>query len=198
MHKDWHRFGDLGVIKSDINQQSVNMAAEWLEQATIAEVLQIDSRSHIENEAFMFKHILLATDGSDASEHATQLAVNLARIHGAQLSALYVVDPYPYLSIGEVNPMGFSAYINSAKELAEKAHLHVQQVSAKGGPQVKTQCLFRENLAAAEGIVDTAKECQCDLIIVGSHGRSGLSKLMLGSVASKVVSQSPIPVLVAR
>ncbi len=146
----------------------------------------------------MFKHILLATDGSVASEHATQLAVNLARTHGAQLSALYVVDPYPYLGIGEANPMGFSAYINAAKLHAEKVHRHVQQMSTTGGSAVKTQCLFRENLAASDGIIATAQECQCDLIIIGSHGRSGLSKLMLGSVANKVVSQSPIPVLVSR
>jgi nucleotide-binding universal stress UspA family protein len=124
--------------------------------------------------------------------------VHLARTHGSQLSALYVVDPYPYLGIGEVNPIGFSAYMNAAKEHAEKVHLHVQQISTSGGPAIQTQCLLRENLAASEGIIATAKECQCDLIIIGSHGRSGLSKLMLGSVANKVVSQSPIPVLVSR
>ena len=146
----------------------------------------------------MFKHILLATDGSIASEQATQLAVNLARAHGAQLSALYVVDPYPYLGIGEVNPMGFSAYINAAKEHAEKVHRYVQQVSTTGTPVIQTQCLFRENVEASEGIIATAKESQCDLIVIGSHGRSGLSKFILGSVANKVISKSPIPVLVSR
>ena len=146
----------------------------------------------------MFKHILLATDGSEASEHATQLAVELARIHNAQLSALYVVDPYPYIGIGEANPMGFSAYMSAAKEHAHNAHLRVQQVSTSGGPPINPQCLLRENLAAAEGIIATAKEFECDLIIIGSHGRSGLSKLMLGSVANDVVSQSSIPVLISR
>jgi len=53
----------------------------------------------------MFKHILLATDGSEASAHAAALAVGLARTHGAKLTALYVADPYPYLGVGEVNPM---------------------------------------------------------------------------------------------
>ena len=55
-----------------------------------------------------------------------------------------------------------------------------------------------EDVAAAKGIVDTAKELGADLIVVGSHGRSGLARLMLGSVATKVVAESTIPVLVTR
>ena len=58
----------------------------------------------------MFKHILLATDGSASSEHASRLAVDLARTHGAKLTALYVADPYPYIGIGELNPAGLQAY----------------------------------------------------------------------------------------
>ena len=57
----------------------------------------------------MFKRILMATDGSAASDHAARIAVDLARVHGAGLTALYVVDPYPFLGMGEVNPMGFDA-----------------------------------------------------------------------------------------
>ena len=63
----------------------------------------------------MFKRILLATDGSSASDHAAMLAISLARTHGAKLTALYVVDPYPYLGIGEANPMGFNAYMAGPK-----------------------------------------------------------------------------------
>jgi len=69
----------------------------------------------------MFKHILLATDGSAASDHAAQLAVDLARVHGATLTALYVVDPYPYLGVGESNPLGFQVtrYRRDAETLPE-------------------------------------------------------------------------------
>ncbi|HMA06318.1 MAG TPA: universal stress protein, partial [Ramlibacter sp.] len=70
----------------------------------------------------MFKHILLGTDGSAASEHAATLAVGLARTHRAKLTALYVVDPYPYLGIGETNPMGFQAYMAAAQQHAAQAH----------------------------------------------------------------------------
>ena len=73
----------------------------------------------------MFKHILLATDGSAASDHAAQLAVSLARTHAARLTVLYVVDPYPYLGIGETNPLGFQAYMSAALEHAAQAHAKV-------------------------------------------------------------------------
>ena len=65
-------------------------------------------------------------------------------------------------------------------------------------PAIPLQARFVEDVAAASGIVDTAKELGADLIVVGSHGRSGIARLMLGSVATKVVAESPIPVLVCR
>src|SRR3990167_927331 len=146
----------------------------------------------------MFKHILLATDGSDASEKAAQLAVGLARKHGAKLTALYVVDPYPYMSIGEANPIGFQAYMSAAQEHAAQAHGKVAALGEQGGVPVELQLRLVENVTASAGIVQLAKDEGADLIVVGSHGRSGLVKLMLGSVAAKVVAQSPVPVLVAR
>ena len=84
----------------------------------------------------MFKRILLATDGSAASDHAATLALSLARTHGASVTALYVVDPYPFLGIGEVNPMGFDAYMAAAREQAAAAHLRVVDMAGKGGAPV--------------------------------------------------------------
>lgn len=145
----------------------------------------------------MFRHILLATDGSEASGHAARLAVGLARAHGARLTAVYVVDPYPYLGMGEANPMGFQAYMGAAAEHAAAAHTAVLALCAES-PSVEPQLRRVEDAAAASGIVATAQEEGCDLIVVGSHGRNGLKRLVLGSVAAKVVAQSEIPVLVAR
>lgn len=146
----------------------------------------------------MFKHILLATDGSAASEHAATLAISLARTHGARLTALYVVDPYPYLGIGEANPLGFQAYMGAAQEHAAQAHAKVAALSRQGGAPVDTQLRVVENVTASAGIVQTAKDDGADLVVVGSHGRSGIARLMLGSVAARVVAESPVPVLVAR
>lgn len=146
----------------------------------------------------MFKNILLATDGSPASETAAQLAVDLARTNGARLTALYVVDPYPYLGVGETNPMGFQAYMSAAYEHAAQAHRKVASMCAEGGEPVEIHLRRAEDMHASDGILQAAKEEGADLIVVGSHGRTGLSRLMLGSIAAKVVSQSPVPVLVAR
>ncbi|NML84594.1 universal stress protein [Polaromonas sp.] len=146
----------------------------------------------------MFKHILLATDGSAASENATQLAVDLARTHGAKLTAVYVVDPYPFLAIGESNPLGFQAYMAAAQQHAALAHARVAALCSQGGAPVVLQARMVENVTASSGIVQMAAEESADLVVVGSHGRSGIARLMLGSVASKVVAESLVPVLVAR
>jgi len=145
----------------------------------------------------MFKHILLATDGSPASENAARMAVGLARAHGARLTVLYVVDPYPYLGVGEANPMGFQAYMSAAMTHAAQAHAHVIEL-CKGAPAVDVHARVAEDVAASTGIVQMAAELQADLIVVGSHGRTGIPRLMIGSVAAKVVAESKVPVLVAR
>jgi nucleotide-binding universal stress UspA family protein len=147
--------------------------------------------------ASMFKKILLATDGSPASANAARLAVDLARTHGARLTAVYVVDPYPYLGIGEANPLGFQAYMSAAHEHASQAHGTIKALCAQGTP-VDLHLRRVEDMRASEGILQAAQEDGSDLIVVGSHGRTGMSRLMLGSIAAKVVAQSPAPVLVAR
>ena len=78
----------------------------------------------------MFKNILLATDGSAASEHAAALAVKLARSVQATLTAVYVVDPYPYLGMGDTNPMGMQAYLSAARDHAAAAHAKVAALCA--------------------------------------------------------------------
>jgi nucleotide-binding universal stress UspA family protein len=146
----------------------------------------------------MFKRILLATDGSEASDHAARIAVDLARVHGASLTALYVVDPYPFLGIGEVNPLGFDAYMSAARDQAAQAHSRILDACNAGGAAVTVEMRVVEDVAVLEGVLRTAREQQSDLIVIGSHGRTGIARVMLGSVAAKVVTQSPVPVLVAR
>ena len=144
----------------------------------------------------MFKHILLATDGSASAEHAARKTMELARIHGAQVTAAYVVDPYPYLGIGEANPLGFQAYMSAAQDASAKVFIHLADLAAAAG--VPLQVRLVENMQAARGIVQLADEAAVDLIVIGSHGRSGVEKLVLGSVAGKVLAHSTRPVLVVR
>ena len=146
----------------------------------------------------MFKQILFATDGSSASEHAAHMAVTLARTHGAKLTAVYVMDPYPYLGIGEANPMGFQSYMEAARGSSAQAFTHLNDLCKGPGSEVPLECCFVENVSAPKGIIQSADDVQADLIVIGSHGRGGLEKLVLGSVAAKVVAQSTRPVLVTR
>lgn len=146
----------------------------------------------------MFKHILLATDGSAASAHAAGLAVGLARLHGSRLTAVYVIDPYPYIGVGEINPMGFQAYMAAAQHYAASAHAQVEALCQQGGTPIALQARLVEDVGVASGIVQTAEAEGADLIVLGSHGRSGLARLMLGSVSTKVVAESRVPVLVSR
>ena len=89
--------------------------------------------------------------------------------------------------------------MSAAQEHAAKAHAKVSALCSQGeGAPVDLQLRVVENVAASAGVVQTARDEGADLIVVGSHGRSGLARLMLGSVASKVVAESPVPVLVAR
>ncbi len=146
----------------------------------------------------MFKHILLATDGSAASGHAAQIAVDMARIHGARLTAIYAVDPYPYLGISETNPLGFQSYMTAAREHAAQAHAKVAELCRQGGAPVTLQARISEDLSASEGIVQTAHDEGADLIVMGSHGRTGLAHFVVGSVAAKVLAAASVPVLVVR
>jgi nucleotide-binding universal stress UspA family protein len=100
--------------------------------------------------------------------------------------------------MGEANPYGFQAYMAAAQEHAAGAHAAVAALCSQGGAPVELEALLIENVAAASGIVQSAQDSKADLIVIGSHGRSGIMRLMLGSVASRVVAESRVPVLVAR
>lgn len=146
----------------------------------------------------MFKNILLATDGSAASDSAAQLAVTLAAQDRSRLTVLYVIDPYPYLGIGEASVVGFQGYMSNAYEHAAQAHDRVSALCAAAAGPIDLMLRRGEDASAAQEIVRIAVEEDADLIVVGSHGRTGISRLVVGSVAAKVVAASPVPVLVAR
>ncbi len=146
----------------------------------------------------MFKNICIATDGSPASEHAAALAISLARTHGSRVTSVYVIDPYPFLMVGDSNPMGFQSYMAAAQALATKANANVAELGQEGGNPLDVQTRVIEDAGAAAGILHAAKAEGCDLIVLGSHGRSGIRRLMLGSVSGRVVAESTVPVLVTR
>jgi nucleotide-binding universal stress UspA family protein len=144
----------------------------------------------------VFKKILAATDGSDLSIEAALRAVPLAKLAGASLTVLFVQDTYPYAGIGEANAAGLQAYMASARESGLRAADRVGQAARDEGVAFDIQVV--ENHQAAAGIVDAAQAAGADLIVMGSHGRGGLARLVLGSVAAKVLVLSTVPVLVIK
>jgi nucleotide-binding universal stress UspA family protein len=102
------------------------------------------------------------------------------------------------MGVGEVNPLGFQAYMAAAQQMAAQAHAQIEALCKEGGAPVALEVRLVEEVTAANGIVQTAKDEGADLIVMGSHGRTGIARLMLGSVATKVVAESSVPVLVSR
>ena len=147
----------------------------------------------------MYKHILIPTDGSTLSRRTTRDAVKLARKLGAKITGFYVAPSYhieiytDYVPPDMMTPQQHAA---QAKKIAQRHLDAVKKAAAAGGVACGGQYAISD--FPADAIIKAARKQQCDLIFMGSHGRSGLSKLLLGSQTSKVLAQSRIPVLVHR
>ncbi|MGH1357721.1 MAG: universal stress protein [Burkholderiaceae bacterium] len=147
----------------------------------------------------MYRIILVATDGSELSSKAVKAALRLANNFNAQLVALNVQPPYQPAVAVEVpaaflhNPEEIEA---EARQQSEAILLDVAQQAQKLGVACQTETLF--DVSIHQGVISTAKQCRADLIVMASHGRSGLKNLILGSETSKVLEHCQIPVLVHR
>jgi nucleotide-binding universal stress UspA family protein len=144
----------------------------------------------------MFSRVLLPTDGSDVSLVATDAAIAMAKMANAPLHAVYVVEPYPFTGIGSSRLAGFDEYMAASRETGAVAFERIVQAAAAQG--VRCETLIVEHPQAAAGIVDAAESLGANLIVMGSHGRSGVARLVLGSVATKVLQLSPVPVLIIK
>ncbi|MDH4134759.1 MAG: universal stress protein [Gammaproteobacteria bacterium] len=147
----------------------------------------------------MYKSILVATDGSTLSKKAVGSAVSLAKLSGAQLVVLKVVPRYPqsYFEGGLALPASDITKIE--KQWTEHGQAVVDAVarsSAAKGLTVKT--VVAKSDLVSDAIIATAKKHKCDLIVMASHGRKGIKRLLLGSETQQVLTHSHIPVLVLR
>jgi nucleotide-binding universal stress UspA family protein len=130
------------------------------------------------------KHILVPMDWSEPSHRAFHLAASLAREHNAQLTLLYVV-PLPALMHGPLP----GSYLD---------HLYEELCRLRpSDPKVRVRHLVTEGAPVA-AILNVARESDCDLIVMGTHGRRGLNRLLMGSVAEQVVRRAPCLVLTVR
>ncbi|HNI84683.1 MAG: universal stress protein [Rubrivivax sp.] len=144
----------------------------------------------------MYKHILVPVDGSTASMAAIDKAAGLARAYGVPVTAIFVIDPYPFTGVGADFAYGQDQYLNAARAEAGAAIEAANQRLQAAGVQVDSRVV--ESHAVWRGILEAAGAVGADLIVMGSHGRRGLEKLVLGSVAQSVLSHTKIDALVVR
>lgn len=140
-----------------------------------------------------YRNIVIATDGSENSLRAISYGIEIAKLSGATVHALYVIDTTSFSSI----PMdaGWEAMYDTLREEGEKAISEVKERGNVSGVEVREVLL--EGHPSNE-IVDFAEKNNADLIVVGTLGKSGLDRFLMGSVAEKVVRGSKVPVLVVR
>ena len=144
----------------------------------------------------MYKRILFPTDGSDITAKALQSALSLAKLCGAEIHALAVMEPFPYSAISEMQPVPPQEFFDAQLRVAQARIKLV--TDAAGAAGVPCQAHTVEALHPWEAILDHGKAQACDLVVMASHGRRGVSALLLGSETQKVLTHSTLPVLVVR
>lgn len=144
-----------------------------------------------------YKHLLVPVDESPMSYAAAEQALSLAKDLKCPVTIMSViaVDPFVGVDFYKVAP-AITDYFMQAEQNAQNRLAELQQSFSREGISVDTKII--RGVAASEGIVQIANEIGADLIIMGSHGRTGVKKMMLGSVAQNVLTQSPVPVLIVK
>ncbi|WP_458207968.1 universal stress protein [Haladaptatus sp. NG-SE-30] len=139
----------------------------------------------------MYENVLVPTDGSEGSDRAIELAIDLAKTYDAALHTLYVIDANT-LSSGDE----FGSVISSLEESAQNAIDEVVEMAEEGGVRT-TEAYFARGIPH-KAILDYADDHDIEIIVMGTHGRTGLDRYLLGSVTEKVVRTADVPVLTAR
>jgi nucleotide-binding universal stress UspA family protein len=142
----------------------------------------------------MYKHILIATDGSELAGKAVAAGLALAKLAGAKVTALTAIEPWLSIATSDT-AVAFMEYQRAAEQDAARILGKVSIAARDNGVKCKTITVTE---TAAEAIMEAAKSKQCDLIVMSSHGRRGLARILLGSQAMRVLTLSSVPVLICR
>jgi nucleotide-binding universal stress UspA family protein len=150
-------------------------------------------------EARMFKHLLVPTDGSPLSYDTAKRAVNFARETGAKITFFFAEPDYPVAFYGEgalIDPTTPEKFAEIAERQAQEVLGRVKALANEAGVECASAAQVSD--VPYQAIIDAANNAGCDLIFMASHGRRGISGLLLGSETQKVLTHSTIPVLVYR
>lgn len=152
-----------------------------------------DSR---ERESPMFTKILVPTDGTELSLKAIRSAVKMAQRLNAEIVGMTVVEPYVDMPLADYRPEQPDDYKQRMESVGRKRLAQLETDAKAASVAVETTVAW--SCSPYEAIIDTAKRRKCDVIFMASHGRKGLSAVLLGSETQKVLTHSDIPVMVYR
>lgn len=145
----------------------------------------------------MYKNLLIATDGSELATKAVEQGLGLAKALGAKATVVTVTEPWTAAVSGEMSiAFPVDDYEKGCAASAARVLAAASEIARKAGVACETQHV--KDQFPAEGIVEAAKSRGADLIVMASHGRRGVTRLLLGSQANKVVTHSTVPVLICR
>jgi nucleotide-binding universal stress UspA family protein len=142
----------------------------------------------------MYRHILIPIDGSELAEHGLAHGLALAKYLGAKVSVIFVLEPFSEMTARFREAV--ARYAELRKEQATSVLDRAASAAEKAG--VSCEVIQVENGQPHQAIITAADDKGCDLIVMSSHGRSGLSMLLIGSVTNKVLAQAKTPVLVCQ
>jgi len=149
----------------------------------------------------MYEKILIAVDGSELAKRALDQGLALAKTLGSKVSIVTVTEPVAIVGGGYAGVAGSGfdplPQLIEAQKLAAQGTLATASATASAAG-IEVESILADNSFAAEGIIATAESIGAGLIVMGSHGRRGIGRLLLGSQTSNVLAQTKIPVLVTR
>ena len=144
----------------------------------------------------MFKSILVPVDGSTISNQVIEKAAAMARAFESKVTVVCVIDIYAFAGLGMDAAYGQAEYMTAATNEASMAVAQAKQFFDAAGISVRTSIV--EGQVVYKTILEAAESVDADLIVMGSHGRKGLEKLVLGSVAAQILSHAHLPVMIVR
>ena len=146
----------------------------------------------------MYRRILVPVDGSTASEVGRAQAIGLAQTEGARLLFLNVLDESLGLGSPDIAGVNMNDLLSSMREFGERSVEQAASLARKKGLRTDTSLLPSRGRRASDVILDEARKWRADLIVMGTHGRRGFNRLLLGSDAERVLRDTPVPLLLVR
>jgi nucleotide-binding universal stress UspA family protein len=146
----------------------------------------------------MFKRILVPFDGSESSARALATAIDLARSSGGFLRVIHQLEDLSYVAAFEPSAAGAGELSRVMREAGQRLLAESTATARAAGIEADNMLLDRHGRRLGDAIAEAAKLWNADLIVVGTHGRRGVARAVLGSGAEQVIRMAPVPVLVVR